>query len=54
MAWEGRDIKDDVVPAPCHGQGTFQLAQVDHGAAVTVIHSITDSVKAVFIFSCCA
>lgn len=54
VLWVGRDVKVYIVPTPCPRQGTFQLAQVDHGAAVKVINSITDSVKGVFVFSCSA
>lgn len=54
MVWVERELKDVTVPAPCHRQGTFQLAQVGHGAAVKVINSITDSIKAVFVYSSCA
>jgi len=28
MAWVGRDLKDHLVPTPCHGQGHFSLDQV--------------------------
>lgn len=38
---------------PRHRQGTFQLARVDDRAAVQVDNFITNSVKTVFVFSCC-
>ena len=31
MRWVGRDLKDDIVPTPCHGQGCHLPDQVVQG-----------------------
>jgi len=45
MAWVGKDLKDHLVPALCHGQGHLPLHEVAHTPYISTSHRATHAQK---------